>query len=73
MSTFYVKVEVDFSCMLILLLDWCQLYFETYTLTKMGQIFGQIAEKPDSASIFELAVIVFAVLVLRSVRSNYFF
>lgn len=46
MSTFCVKAEVDFFCMLILLLDWSQLYFETSTLTKMGQIFGQIAEKP---------------------------
>lgn len=41
-----MKVGVDFSYMLIVLLAWSQLYFETFTLTKMDQILGQIAEKP---------------------------
>lgn len=37
-------VWVDFSCMLIILLAWSQLYFETSASTKMGQIFGHNAE-----------------------------
>lgn len=53
--------------MLIILLAWSPLYFETST--KMGQIFGRVAENLYYAHIVEFAaVIIFTMLILRSMK-----